>query len=138
MKKFFESKTKEGKVSEIAAKLACSIRELHFKYGKLNPHSLNNLYRVGAFGNSIHAFALFLGNRLVEAIEKEDKVVANFNITESDNSSKISVGVLSASEYEWDELFYGYDEMKGNGICFHFVFNGDLEHSLHWLYLEAA
>lgn len=25
MKKFFESKTKEGKVSEVAAKLACSI-----------------------------------------------------------------------------------------------------------------
>ena len=30
MKKIFESKTKEGKVSEVAAKLASNVRELYF------------------------------------------------------------------------------------------------------------
>lgn len=138
MRNFFTSETLEEKVSEFAAKLACCIRELHFKYRKLNTNSLAGLYRIGALGDKIHAFALSIGNQLVNTMEKEDKVVVNFDIKENDNVSEVRVGISPVSEYEWSDLFCGYDEMKGSGICFNFIFNGDFKHSYHWLYLEDA
>lgn len=139
MKKFFNSQTKEGKVSEIVEKLACNLSELHFKYGKLTTASLNGFYRMGALGNNNGLFASVLGYKLIEVIEREDKVAVHFHINErADNASMIQVEILPISQYEWDDLYYEYDGMKGNGVCFSFIFNRDLEHSPHWLHLEAA
>lgn len=139
MKHFFKSKTKEGKVSEVAAKLASNVRELYLKHGKLNVGSLNCFYKIGVFGgDKIHVFESCIGNDLVEMIENSDKVAVHFFIEENGNASKLQIEYKNISQYEWEDFYYDYDGMKGNGVCFCFIFNGDIDHCLHWLHLEAA
>lgn len=136
MNKFFKSETKEGKVSEVAAKLTSALRELYLKHGKLNVDSLNCFYKMGVFGgDKIHVFATVIGNNLVEAIENADKVAVHFFIEENGNASKIQIEYKNISQYEWEDFYYDYDGMKGNGVCFCFIFNGDINHLLH---IEAA
>ena len=123
MKKFFKSKTKEGKVSEVAAKLASNVRELYLKHGKLNVGSLNGFYKIGVFGgDKIHVFESCIGNDLVEMIENSDKVAVHFFIEENGNASKLQIEYKNISQYEWEDFYYDYDGMKGNGVCFCFIF----------------
>ena len=138
MRNFFKSETLEGKVSEVVTMLSCDLRKLYREHRKMNVGSLSCFYKIGAFGDKNHIFSIIRGKRLIEAIENEDKVLILFNINEKGKASEVNITIQPVSQYEWSDFCDDYKRLRGNGICFSFIFNGDDEHSSNWLHLEKA